>query len=159
MKRNVWKAIVCFMMMVAMLVASIPASAASTAYIMKVNADRVRLRGSAGDIIRTMRKGTKVLYWGSKDGSMYKVLTSDGKTGYVYKNYLSTYGAMKVSSVYVTTSSAPTYKRSGNNLKRSGSLAAGKYVMVMKTSGNWAYAKTMTGRSIYLQKSYLKKVF
>lgn len=162
MKRNVWKSIVCSLLMVVMLATSVPASAASVARIMKVNGDYVRMRASAdegGATIRRLRKGTKVLYWGKKDGSMYKVLTSDGKTGYVYGEYLTTYGAMKLNSVYVTTASTKIYRRSGNSLKKSGTLAKGKYVMVMKTSGNWAYAKTMAGKSIYLQRDNLKRAF
>ena len=162
MKRNVWKSVVCVLMMVALLATAVPASAASVARILKVNGDYVRMRTSANEgsaTICRLRKGTKVLYWGVKNDSMCKVLTSDGKTGYVYSEYLTTYGAMPLNKVYVTTETAKTYKRSGNSLKKSGTLSKGKYVMVVKASGNWVYAKTMSGKNVYMQKSSLKKAF
>ena len=85
MKRNVFKSVLCFMMILAMLMAPMTASAASNARIMKTNTDWVRLRSESGEQIARLRKGTKVLYWGSKDDEMSRVITSNGKTGYVYK--------------------------------------------------------------------------
>ena len=159
MKRNVLKSVLCFMMILAMLMAPMTASAASVARIMKTNTDWVRLRDGNGAQIARLRKGTKVLYWGSKDDEMCKVITTSGKTGYVYKKYLTTYGAMRLDSVYITTASTQMYNRSGSSLKKSGKLAAGKYVMVYKTSGNWAYIKTMGGKGAFVQKNTLKKAF
>ena len=159
MKRNVIKSFICILMILAMLMAPMTASAASVARIMKTNTDWVRMRDASGEQVARLRKGTKVLYWGSKEDEMYKVMTSNGKTGYIYKGYLSTYGAMKLSSVYVTTASTQMYNRSGSSLKKSGKLASGKYVMVYKTSGNWAYIKTMTGKGAFVQKDTLKKAF
>lgn len=162
MKRNVWRSIVCGLMLVVMLATSMPASAASVARIMKVNGDYVRMHNVSdeGSVVTSrLRKGTKVLYWGEKKDSMYKVLTSDGKTGYVYKDYLSTYGAMSLSKVYVTTATTQLYKKSGSSIKKNGTLAKGKYVMVMKTSGSWVQAKTMAGKTVYMKNTTLKKAF
>lgn len=159
MKRNVMKAVLCFMMILAMLMAPMTASAASVARIMKTNTDWVRMRSASGAQITSLREGTKVLYWGSKNDDMYKVMLSNGVTGYVYKNYLSTYGAMRLDSVYITTASTPTYNRSGSTLKKSGTLSKGRYVMVYKTSGNWAYVKTMGGKGTFVPKATLQKVF
>ena len=95
MKRNVFKSVICSLLIVVMLAGSMPAFAASVARIMKVNGDYVRLRESSDEgssVITRLRKGTKVLYWGVKDGSMYKVMTTSGKVGYVYGEYLTTYG-------------------------------------------------------------------
>ena len=159
MKRNVMKSVLCLMMILAMLMAPLSASAASVARIMKTNTDWVRLRTAGGAQITSLRKGTKVLYWGSKNDDMYKVMLSNGVTGYIYKYYLSTYGAMQLDSVYITTTATPAYNRSGSTLKRSGTLAKGKYVMVYKTSGNWAYVKTMNGKGAFVPKGALAKVF
>ena len=159
MKRNVIKSVLCFMMILAMLMAPMTASAASVARIMKINTDWVRLRDASGAQVARLRKGTKVLYWGSKNDEMYKVMTSNGKTGYIYKDYLTTYGAMRLSSVYVTTATTQMYNRSGSSLKKDGKLASGKYVMVYKTSGNWAYIKTMSGKGAFVQRDTLKKAF
>lgn len=162
MKRNILKSIVCGLMLVVLLATAMPASAASVAKIMKVNADYARMHNisDSGNVVTSrLRKGTKVLYWGEKKDAMYKVLTSDGKTGYVYGEYLTTYGAMSLKKVYVTTASTQTYKKSGNSLKKSSKLAKGKYVMIMKTSGDWVQAKTMAGKTVYMKKDNLKKAF
>lgn len=163
MKRKVLKSVLCSLLILAMMMAPMSALASSSlALILKVNGDWVRMRDGAeeGDeVIARLRKGTKVLYWGEREDEMYKVLTSTGKRGYIYKGYLSTYGAMKKSQVYITTGTTKLYKRSGSSLKGNGTLAKGKYVVVYKTSGNWAYIKTMTGKSAYCQKSSLKKAF
>ena len=159
MKRNVMKSFICFVMILAMLMAPMTASAASIARIMKVNTDWVRMRSSNGAQVASLRKGTKVLYWGSRIDEMYKVMLSNGKTGYIYKDYLSTYGAMNLNSIYVTTATTQLYNRSGSSLKKSGKLASGKYVMIYKTSGDWAYIKTMSGKGAFVQKGTLKKAF
>jgi len=160
MKRKVLKAIVCTLLIVAMLAASMPAFAASSvARIMKVNANNVRLRESDGSVITNLKKGTKLLYWGVKDDAMYKVVTNNGKMGYVYGQYLSTYGAMKLDKVYITTDKITLYKRSGTTLKANGSLAEGKYVMVYKAASGWAYIKTMTGKGAYVKTEDLKRAF
>jgi len=134
-------------------------AASSVARIMKVNANNVRLRESDGSVITNLKKGTQLLYWGVKDDAMYKVVTNNGKMGYVYGQYLSTYGAMKLDKVYITTDKITLYKRSGTTLKANGSLAEGKYVMVYKAASGWAYIKTMTGKGAYVKTEDLKRAF
>lgn len=163
MKRKLMKSLICTVLVMAFLAAPMSALASSKlALILKVNKDWVYMRAPAdegGEVIGRLRKGTKLLYWGSSDGSMCKVLNSKGDIGYVYKDYLSTYGAMKKSSVCVTTDSTKLYKLSGGSLKGNGSLAKGKFVVVYKTSGNWAYVKTMSGKSAYCRTSTLERAF
>ena len=154
MKRKFLKPLVCILLAVSMLLAPLSAMAASSkAYIMRVNVSGARLHSSTDashTVVAKLSKGSKVLYWGSKNGAMYKVVTLSGKTGYVYKNYLS---------VYVTRAKTKLYKRSGSSLKGNGTLSAGKYVVVYRTYGNWAYVKTMSGKGAYVNKNYLKKAF
>ena len=163
MKRNLLKTVLCSLLVIALLAAPVSGLASSNlALIMKVNGDWVRVRDGADEgaqVITRLRKGNKVLFWGDRQDEMYKICTSSGDVGYIYKGYLSTYGAMKKSQVYVTSGTTKLYKRSGSSLKGNGTLGSGKYVVVYKTSGNWAYIKTMTGKSAYCQKSMLKKAF
>lgn len=160
MKRKVLKSIICSLLIVAMLAASAPAFAASSlARIVKVNASNVRLRDANDNVICNLKKGTKLLYWGKKDDAMCKVITSSGKVGYIYKGYLTTYGAMKLDKVFVTTDTVTMYKPSGSSLKSAGRLAAGKYVMVYKSSGGWAYIKTMSGKGAFVRTDDLKRAF
>ena len=163
MKRKFLKPLVCILLAVSMLLAPLSAMAASSkAYIMRVNVSGARLHSDTGadrTAIAKLAKGTKVLYWGSKNDAMCKVVTQSGKVGYIYKNYLSTYGVVKKSAVYTTRATTKLYKRSGSSLKSNGTLSAGKYVVVYRTYGNWAYVKTMSGKGAYVNKSYLKKAF
>ncbi len=163
MKRKVLKSVLCLLLIVSTLLAPMSALASSNlARIMKVEGDWVRLRegpnGNDGTVAR-LRKGTKLLYWGEHDDEMCKVVTRDGKVGYIYKGYLSTYGAMKKSQIYIATDDVKLYKRSGGSLKSNGSVKRGKFVVVYKTYGGWAYIKTMSGKGAYCQMDDLKRVF
>lgn len=163
MKRKILRALVCLMMILSCMTAPIAATAASKpAYILKVSGDYARMReGPYGsyDIITTLRKGTKVLYGGQDSGAYCKVYTTNGKSGYVYRKYLSGYGAVKKSSVYRTKKSAAIYRKSGNSLKKSGTIGKNQFILVYKKNGNWAFVKNLSGKSGYMKLSSLKKVF
>ena len=161
MKRNLWKSILCIALILVLTLAPLSALAASrTAKILKVNVDKARMRESAtGEIITTLNKGTTVLYLNRTDGAYCKVCTTDGTTGYVYKSFLSNYGAVRADQVYVTKASTTLYRRSGNSLRKSSTVKEGVYMLVYKTNGSWAQVKSMTGKSGYMKLSSLKKVF
>ena len=163
MKRRILKVLVCLIMILSCMTAPIAATAASkTAYILKVSADYARMReGPYGDygVVATLRKGTKVLYGGQNAGQFCKVYTTNGTSGYVYRKYLSSYGAVKKNNIYMTKSAAPFYKRSGNSLKRNGTVSKNQFVLVYKKNGDWAFVKSITGKSGYMKLSSLKKVF
>ena len=161
MKRNLWKSILCIALILVLTLAPLSALAASrTAKILKVNVDKARMReSSSGEIITTLDKGTKVLYLNRTDGAYCKVCTTNGTTGYVYKSFLSSYGAVRADQVYVTKASTTLYRRSGNSLRKSSTVKEGVYMLVYKTNGSWAQVKSMTGKSGYMKLSSLKKVF
>ena len=161
MKRNLWKSILCIALILVLTLAPLSALAASrTAKILKVNVDKARMRESAtGEIITTLSKGTKVLYLNRTDGAYCKVCTTDGTTGYVYKSFLSNYGAVRADQVYVTKASTTLYRRSGNSLRKSSTVKEGVYMLVYKTNGSWAQVKSMTGTSGYVRLSALSMVF
>ena len=161
MKRNFLKFVVCMMLIAAMLAAPMSASAASMAHIMKINVSDARLRVAPGDteIIAKLRRSTKVLYWGVEDDNYCKIATLDGEVGYVFEDYLSHYGTVKQSMVYTNDSKISLYKKSGDSLKKSGSISADQLILVYKTSGDWAQIKTITGKSGYCNLSSLNKVF
>ena len=161
MKRNLLKSILCLALILVLTLAPLSAFAATkTAKILKVNVDKARMReSSSGAIITTLDKGTKVLYLNKNDGAYCKVCTTDGETGYVYKGFLSSYGSVRADQVYVTTGSTTLYKLSGNSLRKSSTLKSGTYMLVYKTNGNWAYVKSMSGKSGYVKLSSIRKVF
>ena len=72
-------------------------------YIVNVDNDGVRVRStpSGGDnIMTTLKKGTKLFYLG-QEGSYYKVCSEfSTTTGYIYKGYVSYYGAASLNSIF-----------------------------------------------------------
>ena len=161
MKRNWMRSVLCLLLVLTLAIAPMCAFASTkTAKILKINVDQARMRtGASGEIITTLARGTKVLYLNRTDGAFCKVCTTDGTTGYVYKGFLSSYGSVRADQVYVTKGSTTLYKLSGNSLRKSSTLKGGVYVLVYKSNGNWAYVKSMTGRSGYVRLSALSRVF
>ena len=144
--------------------AAIPicASAQSHAQIMKVNASKVRLRDSAGtnsSIVATLKKGTTVLYWGSKVGQMYKVFTTSGKTGYVWQSYLEPSGVVKKNQIGLTTKNTPVYRLTGSHLKKMGTVPKGTMVVVVAKNSSWARCKSITGKTGYIPAGAVKRAF
>ena len=162
MKRRLFKIVLCLTLIAAMVIAPMCASASSTAYIYKVNVKNAYLRSKSGSnstVIAKLPRGSKVLYWGSKSGSMYKVYTTSGKTGYIYKDFLSQYGAVNKSQIGVLKVDAPVYKQSGSKLKRNGTAKAGTMVMVYAYNDDWVRCKSVTGKTGYIPRVAVKKAF
>ena len=167
MKRKLLKSILCSLLIITLVVAPISALASSkTAYILKVTgSDKVNVRsgssvkGGDSGIIGTVKPGTRVLYWGVKSGQMLKVMGANGQTGYIYQGNLKSYGAVKRSQVYLTKSATTTYKKSGSTLKKKGTVSANYPVVVYKVIGGYAQAKNISGTTVYIKTSALKKAF
>lgn len=160
MKRNYLAKILCLSLILMLGIMPVSSAyAASRAYILRVNTNYVHVRDEDGNIISNARKGTRVLYWGESIGSMCKVVSSSGAIGYIYKDYLSSYGAVNKKQIGIVTAKAPMYKRSGNSLKKAGTAKAGTVVLVYQVNGSWAYVKNFNGTGAYVRTSYLKQVF
>ena len=160
MKRNYLVRILCLTLILMLGIMPIcSAYAASKAYILRVNTNFVHVRDKDSNIISTARKGTRVLYWGEQIGDMCKVMSASGYPGYIYKGYLSSYGVVNKNQIGIVTSRAPLYKRSGNSLKKAGTVKAGTTLLVYQVNGSWAYVKNLNGTSAYIRTSYLKQVF
>lgn len=163
MKRRLLKAIVCLTLIFAVVILPTCAMAGSTAYIYKLAYGNVNFRGKNTDgswyVKKLLKSGTKVLYWGEKSGQMYKVYTTSGDTGYVFKDYLSPYGAIKKNRIGVVKSGGTTaYKLSGSKLKKNGSLKAGTMLLVYAYNSGWAKCKKVSGTTVYVKTSALKKL-
>lgn len=163
MKRNWMRSVLCLLLVLTLAIAPMCAFASTkTAKILRVNADQARLRsGPSGayGVITKLNAGTKVLYMNKKSGAYCKVCTTDGTVGYMYHGLLSSYGTVRQDQVYVTTGSTTLYRLSGNSLRKSSTLKSGTYMLVYKTNGNWAYVKSMSGKSGYVKLSSIRKVF
>ena len=157
LKRRLMAALLCLMLLVS--VFAVPASATSVVRVMKVNVHGARLRTGPGDydVITSLKKGTKVLYTGHQVNAFYQVRTSGGKVGYIYKKFLSKYGAATSKQVYYTNKAVTMRKR--NSSKSSGvkRLKKNTLVLVYEVRGKWAYVKTLSGKGGYVKVSALSK--
>jgi len=162
MKRNILRTIVCLVLVAMTVLAPLTsASASSYAHIMKINVSDARLREGPGntEVITKLKRSQKVLYWGVDSGSYCQIATIDGDVGYVYEEYLSHYGTVKKSMLYIADGRVSLYKQSGGSMHRNGSLSSGELVLVYKTSGSWASVRTLSGKVGYCKLGDLKDVF
>lgn len=157
MKRRVLWFVVCVAMIVSVLVMPVNALASSKAKYMKTT-ENVHLRDEDDiyDIIGTIKKNKEVYFTGKKKGNFYLVQTKDGRTGYVFKMYLTDSTAKTKGTVYRVQSDTKLYKHQRVG-KKVCSLYAGQYVKVAWISDGWAYAMNVKGKVGYVQASNLKK--
>jgi len=160
MMRRFVRLAVCLALAVSMLIAPMSALASSEIKIMKVTVDGARMRSGAGnyEVIGSLKKGDKVLYAGKQVKAFCLVRTTGGKQGYVYKEFLKSYGAVKASQVYYTTSKANLYKKASTSSSRIKKLSKHECVFVYETRGGWAYVKTTSGKGGFMKTSYLAKL-
>ena len=159
MKKRVMLMAVCLVMILTAVIAPVSASAASgLAKILKVNTNaNLRDPHDYQHVLSYMKSGTKVLWTGKTKKAFYLVTTTSGLTGYVFRDYLSSYGAVNLSQVYKTRTSAKIYKKPSTSAHKVTTVGKGRYVLVYGTSSGWAYVKTTSGKGGYMKFSALKK--
>lgn len=164
--RRFFRVVVCMLLMLTMaatpIVAtpSMSARAASSYKVMRCNVDGGRLRkGPSGayGVITTLDRGEKVIYSGQMKKAFCLVATTNGKIGYIYKNFLSNYGVVRKDQLYYTrTRNVKLYKKASTSAK-STTLKNRQFVMVYQKAGNWAYVKTMDGKGGFVPLSKIKR--
>lgn len=161
MKRNLFRLIVCVMIVLTVIIAPVStAYAASTMKLMKVNVDEARLREGPGDyeVITTLDKGEKVFYSGKMENAFCLICTADGEIGYIFRDFLSNYGVIRADQVYYAISGGTRmYKTASTSASTVEKLNRHEFVIVYKTAGNWAYARDLNGRGGYIPLSKLEK--
>lgn len=150
----------CMMLLASFVIAPVSASA-KVVKIMKVNVKGARLRSGPGaSSIKkpSLKKGEKVFYSGKQVHAFCYVRTASGRTGYVYKPYLSSYGAVNSKQVYYAKKATTMYKKARKSSRRVGRLSKKQHVLVYETRGNWAYIKTLSGKGGFVKFSNLRRV-
>ncbi len=143
---------------------SFPAVAGSAAAVAARTVDYLNLRQGAGTntkVILTLAKNAPVTILDNSDAQWAKVKTSDGKTGYCFKQYLSFSSASGQSA----SSSAVTAKTTDNlNLRQASSmsgkilsvLARGTCVKVLDNSNSgWVKVQTQSGMQGWCSRKYV----
>lgn len=163
MKRRLVSLLLCVVLIATVMIVPTTAQAAGSKMvkILKVTVDGARIRqgpGSKYEVVTSVKKGSKVFYLGKTSNSFCYVRTSNGVVGYMYRGFLKSYGAVPLSQVYYCSAKKVTvYKRSGNGLKKTGTLYKNQHVIVYEVRGKWAYIKSLSGKSGYVRTSALKK--
>ncbi len=150
------------LLVVVMLLASVPAMAASKGDIIKVSGDYARLRAqpkSGSVVLSKVRKGTKAIYLGQKSGWV-KIELSNGKTGYMYKSMLSGYSAPKVGKLYksrLSSGKLAVYAKPNSKSKKLGTLKNSSTVVLLGRKGFWGKIRVVkTGGVGYVNVKYLR---
>ena len=109
-------------------------------------------------VMTTLKKGTKLFYLG-QSGAYYKVCSEFSYTsGYVYKGYVSYYGAVAYDSIFRCNGKTALYSRPTSSSHRTATLKNGQFVIVRAVSGKWAYIYTISGKKGYVRTSQLKDI-
>ena len=156
LKRRLLAAVLGLVILVSLF--AVPASA-SVVKVMKINVNGARLRSGPGNypVIKSLKKGAKVLYTGKKVNAFYKVRTSGGKVGYVYDKFLTSYGAANSNQVFYTNKSVTMRRKATAKSRGVKRLKRKTLVLVYQVRGSWAYVKTMSGKGGYVKVSALTK--
>lgn len=135
-----------------------PSASAKTVYRVKTNGRNLNVRtgpGTSFKAIDSLPNGTGVTIL-EKSGNWRRVKANNGVTGWVSATYLAKTATGTVTAT-VNTNTRPLNLRKSASLTAPviGSVAKGKKVTVISTSGDWAYV-SVGGKTGYMWKSWLK---
>lgn len=154
MKNRILRVVLCALLIAAMTAVPMAASASkSLVMILKTTVEGARLREgptSAYEVVRSLDKGEKVFYSGQTDSNFCLVRTTKGEVGYIYEGFLTNYGNVRTDMVWYANGYTRIYSSPSTGSSRSGSLEKNEHVLMFRTSGDWAFIRTMTGRSGYV---------
>lgn len=163
MKRKWIMMVTALLLLTAMVIAPVSASAASKkiVYVVKITVQGARLRegpSSAYKIITSLPKDSRVFTLNKRQNAFCFVYTEDGQRGFVYKGFLKAYGAVAVDQVYYNKNNSLTvYKKANTNSGRVTTLYKNQHIIVYQTQGEWAYIKTLRGKGGFVKISGLRK--
>ena len=161
MNRRFATAILCLILVMLTAVAPVSAMAAGTkVQIMNVDVDGARLRVGPGnyDIVGSFKTGTKLFYLGEKENAFYKVYTTDGRIGYVYKEFLTSLATVDLSQLYYTVVDTTAYKLPTTKSNRVGKAKLHTFVIVYDIDCDWALARTLNGTAGFVKASNLEQL-
>ena len=157
--------LICAMLAIAMLVCSASSAfAVSKGDILRVKQDYVRIRKSpqsGSKVLGKLRKGTRVVYLGEKNGWMHLQLSS-GKKGYIYKSMLKSASAStpKVGKIYRSNlkgKKLTVYSKANSSSKKLGAIKASTDMVLLGRKGLWGKVRILkNGKVGYVNVRHLK---
>jgi uncharacterized protein YgiM (DUF1202 family) len=174
MKRKIYVRIVCVVLAVALIasvalvaISSFSASAVSAGQSGYINASDVNLRSGAGtsySVVTCMSKNTKFTFVDGKlyNSNWYQIkLTSNSKTGYVYKDYVtaeSTSSSSSSDTGYINASDVNLRSGAGTSYSVVTCMSKNTQFTFVSTSlynTNWYNIKLSNGTTGYVYKDYI----
>jgi len=127
-------------------------------YIVNVNGLNFRTGPGLGYRVQTsLKKGTVLTYVSNTDG-WWKMYTSNGKLGYVDRQYLTQDTTEKSGNYFVTASELRIRKAPKLSAGVLGKVKKGTMVTVTKLNGDWGYVAAGAGKQGWVALEYLSHV-
>lgn len=155
------KRIIAILLLVMLLAVAVPATSLAAGAVSNgdtkvyhVTASALHLRAKPNDrsaIYATLPYGTALLYKG-RSGSWYKVRTTNGLTGYVFRKYTGNYGKANVN----TRQSGLNVRKTPNGRVMYSIPHGTKGVIVYALNGNWGKVNYRGKGYGYASLAYLK---
>ena len=153
---------------IVLLAVSLPLASLATTYSRVISKDVLFLRSAPsmnGNVIGRYRTGTRVEVTYNGYRNWVKVRTPDGKTGYMYRKYLSGFSASSVSSAksssvrYIKSSNGGTVnyrEKASAKGKIIAALKPGTKVTLLVAGRTWSQI-SYNGKSGWIKTRYLSK--
>ncbi|MDO4739808.1 MAG: SH3 domain-containing protein [Eubacteriales bacterium] len=165
-KRILRSAAACLMALM-LAVASLPALAVGGSttiaergdkYIVNVSELNVRKGpGTEYAVLGTVKKGA-VLTFVSNSGGWWKVYASNGKGGYVDKQFLSPQSTQSSGNYFVTANELRIRKAPSTSAGVLGTVEKGTLVTINRINGDWGYLSAGAGTKGWVALKYVSKV-
>ena len=148
-----------------LLAVSLPLSSLAETYATVISWDVLHLRSGPGSdyaVIGKYRRGTKVEVLSSSYRNWVRVRTPDRKTGYMYKQYLSSFTTSSSSGSSSSSSSSSSSgmpfcrKNASVNSTLLDQLSGGTMVTVLSSGATWSKVR-YNGTVGYIKTRYLTK--
>ena len=154
--KKMWRAVVCLALV--MMVAFGSCAYAANVKILNVTVNGARVRDSNGEVIGSAGRNLKVFYMGKKIRSNSLVRCANGKAGYIYDGFLELYGSVDSDSIYYcNVKSSKIYRSPSTSASGLGYMYKDQYVILMRTQGDWAYVRNLSGAGGFCKLSHLNK--
>lgn len=127
-------------------------------YIVNVNGLNFRKGPGLGyGVITSLKKGTTLTYISNTEG-WWKVYTSNGKVGYVDRQYLTQDTTEKSGNYFVTATELRIRKAPKTSAGVLGKVKKGTMVTITKLNGDWGYLAAGAGVKGWVALEYLSHV-
>ena len=140
----------------------------SNTYTVNTESSNLNVRDASGNIITSIPKDSTVKVIGEADGNGYvEVEYDNGKTGYVYQDYLKETPATQAQTTFESFEGVVDTQNTGLNIRTSptsennsniiGSLEKGSNINIVGEEGDWYKIALDDGSEAYVSKQFITR--